>query len=104
MSSNVPREHPIYARMDFPAYEYREYPKFIGTDPANRTVGVIVNDEDEEAQVRAGTPVVREADARARLIAVAEVHGVQHDKRWSVKRLTDAITDAGFDADEDPFA
>lgn len=103
MPSNVPQVHPVYARMDFAEYEYREYPKFIGTDPANPQTGVIVNDEDEEAQLRSAGTVVREDDERSRLIKVAEVKGVKIDKRWSAAKMGAAIAEAGFDPDLNPF-
>jgi hypothetical protein len=108
--ANPHQIHPVYARMDFPAYEFTEYPKMVypGGMKSNglgqTEPGVIVNDADEEAIAMAGHAVVREEDERARLLKVAEVKGVTVDKRWGVDRLTAAIKDAGFDAAMDPFS
>lgn len=93
MKSNVLN---IYDNMEFPPYEYREYPKWVGD--------VLVENADEEAAATAGSPVVREADEKARLVKVAEIFGVQVDKRWSPEKLAKAISDAGHDPAHDPEA
>lgn len=82
------------------AYVYQEYPKWVhpeGKPP------LIVRDADEEATAMGGDPVVREADERKRLLAVAEVKGVKVDRRWSLDNLKAAIIGAGFDPTLDPF-
>lgn len=83
-------------------YEFQEYPKWV-QPPVG--AAVIVNDEDEEAEVMAtGELAPREEDERVRLYAVAEVTGTQIDKRWSLERIAKAIEDAGHDSTANPFA
>lgn len=115
LPTNVPREHPNYARMEFPEYEFREFPKMLypsnADDPFTPVYtkgvpceGIIVNDEEEQMAVLATlAPPVREADERKRLIALAEVDGVTIDKRWSLAKITAAIEGAGFDPTANPF-
>lgn len=82
---------------------YQEYPKHVYPDAARPKHYVLVNSEaEEEAAMQTGT-VVRDADEKRRLIAVGEVKDVPIDKRWSLERMTKAITDAGHDASLDPF-
>lgn len=90
--------------MKFAPYEYREYPKWVETGEKNgQPTGVVVQDEEEEAQVKATLSApVRDADERARLILLAETKGVQIDKRWSLDRMAKAIDEAGFDSTFDP--
>lgn len=111
------REHPRYANMEFPDYEYREYPKMIypgAPDPrkpydknGKPLKGILVQDEDEERRVlqkdanllptispgvqRVQTP----ADEKTELLERAKVMGVQVDARWSVARIQDAIDSHG---------
>lgn len=107
--SNPHMIHPVYARMDFPAYEFCEYPKMVypnGMKPngtGQTPAGVLVNDAEEEATAMAGAKIVREEDERVRLLKVAEVKGVTVDKRWGNEKLVSAITAAGHDATLDPF-
>lgn len=100
---HIQATHPIYNNIDFPQFEYQEYPKLIYNDPANPSAFVKVNNEDEEAAVLAGGRVLREEDERGRLVALAEVKGVQIDKRWKPERIAAAIKDAGHDPQADPF-
>ena len=105
-SKTLAGQNHIYHVFDDPdpeddmAYEYQEYPKHV---TVNGTLHVCNSLEEEEA-VTAGGEIVREADERKRLVALAGVNGVQVDGRWSVERLSNAITDAGFDATANPFA
>ncbi len=97
----------VHYKTAFPDYEFREYPKWMptGKDERGHPTGIHVLDEDEELEFLASQqPPVREADEKIRLISVAETKGVQVDKRWSIVKLTQAITDAGFDASLDPNA
>lgn len=92
----------MYENMKFKEYEYEEYPKWIDLSDGTR---VLVKDEDEElsAATNDKAPVDQVAE-RARLLAVAELHDVKIDKRWSLERIAQTITDAGFDASHDPNA
>jgi hypothetical protein len=96
-------------------YEFSEYPKMVYPDSADgkpkyngrgqAELGIIVNDEAEEAEVmKTKAAPVREGDEKARLLKVCAVKGVPFDKRWGVEKLTTAIEDAGFDASLDPDA
>lgn len=103
--------HPLYTGMVFPDYEYREYPKMVypkgidaKDDKGKPIPGIVVNNDEEEARVmNTGTPPVREADEIVRLTTLADVKGVQIDKRWGVAKLTAAIEAAGEDPTLDPF-
>ena len=79
---------------------FHEFPKFIRSENGR---DLIAQDAEEEALMRAGEPVVREVDEKARLMKVAEVKDVKVDGRWTVEKMTKAITDAGFDATLNPF-
>lgn len=114
------REHPRYADMEFPDYEFREYPKMVypgAKDPAKpydgkgRPLrGIQVANEEEERQalgladdgdapkptlVETSAPntsrVQTPEDEKAQLVQEAEVLGVTIDKRWSIARIQDAI-------------
>lgn len=79
-----------YTNMEFPEYEYVEFPKWVTPEGGKPT---LVQDEEEEATVMAGAEVVREEDERAEVHLEAQNKGVQFDKRWSVQRIRTAIVD-----------
>lgn len=81
------------------AYEFREYPKHVTVDGKLH----VCNNADEETTARAGEKIVRDADERKRLVTLAGIKEVQVDGRWALDKIRAAITDAGFDADADPF-
>jgi|GEM_PF-4674420 len=90
----------LYTNMKFPDYEFREFPKFVTPDGGEP---VLVQNAEEEAEaLKTGEAPIREEDERKRLIILAEVKGVQIDKRWSAARMTKTIEDAGFDPTLDP--
>lgn len=80
-------------------YEFVEYPKHVTVNGKL----FVCNNEAEEETAKAGDPIIRDADERKRLAALAEVKGVNVDKRWSLDRMAKTITDAGFDASANPF-
>lgn len=111
------REHPRYADMEFPEYEWQEFPRMVYPgapdqkkpyDKKGRPLkGVIVNDD---AEMAAALGTVEDApepefvpaaggaerlktaeDEKAELLEEAEVLGVQVDKRWGVAKIQDAI-------------
>lgn len=90
--------------------DWQEYPMMIYPDSPDGShaqsksrKGVIVNSEAERDTLLGGQALLREPEERTRLIKVAEVKGVQIDKRWGLDRITAAIVDAGFDPDLNPF-
>lgn len=114
----MPKDHPRYAAMEFPDYEYREYPLMVYPGAADQAkpygkngkplAGIVVNNEAEyrealglDADKGATAPETVEdkgvtrlktpEDERADLLAEAETAGVQVDKRWSAARIQDAI-------------
>lgn len=95
----------IYHAFDDPdlgddmAYEFHEYPKHVTVEGKLH----VCNNADEEATARAGEGIVREADERKRMVALAKVKDVQVDGRWSLDKMAEAITNAGYDASADPF-
>ncbi len=89
-----------YDNMEFPDYEFREYPKWVRPEGGD---AVLVQSADEEAELMdTGEAPVREEDERARLVLLAGLRDVQIDKRWSIAKITKAIADAGHDASFDP--
>lgn len=102
----------MYAGMNFPEYEFREYPKFIQTDRKKdpRTgeftvVGVTVNSATEEAEVtKTGKAPEREEDERARLLKVAKQNEINVDARWGAAKIEAALVAAKVDIDHDPDA
>lgn len=105
---------PITPPIEFPDYEYSEYPKMVYPGSADgkpkyngrgqAEEGVIVNSAAEEAEVMStGEAPVREEDEQARLQVICENLGVKFDKRWGAARLVKAITEAGGDPNQDPF-
>ena len=80
-------------------YQWQEYPKHVTVEGRL----FVCNNQAEEDQARATGSIVREADERKRLVALAEVKGVQVDKRWSLDRIAKVLTDNGYDATLDPF-
>lgn len=83
---------------------YQEYPKHVFPFPDEPKRYVVVNSEaEEEAAMQTGT-VVRDADEKRRMIALAEVKGVPVDGRWTTAKMTKVISDAGYDASANPFA
>jgi hypothetical protein len=99
--SKAPRLNTIYHTMEFPPYEYREFPMWVKHPETG--ADVLVHDERERDVVLAAKPLIREEDEKVRLIKVAELAGVQVDKRWGNDRLAKAIADAGYDPDHNPF-
>jgi hypothetical protein len=106
---------PIVPNIDFPDYEFVEYPKMVypgSSDGKPKTngkgqsePGVLVNNAAEEAEVMAtGAAPVRDEDEQARLQTLCEINGVQFDKRWGAAKLTKALTEAGHDPTADPFS
>ncbi len=102
-----------YQKLNFPDYEYREYPKMVYPgSPDGKPVtnglgqsepGITVLNAEEEASVMATkAPPVRESDERDRLQMICEVKQVKYDKRWGNDKLVAAIVEAGEDPDFDP--
>lgn len=81
-------------------YTYQEYPKHVVVD--GKTVSV--NNAEEEATALAGDKIVRDAEERTRMMKIAEINNLQVDGRWGLAKIAQAITDAGFDPDANPFA
>lgn len=103
--------HPIYANIQFPDHEYREYPKHIAkelsVDVDGKPIGrkgvddfVLVNDENEERIAQGGGEVIRTDELKATLIEQAKAMGVMIDKRWSPERLRAAMKAAGVTPEE----
>lgn len=86
------------------AYAYVEYPKHVYPWPDEPKRFVQVNNADEEVTALAQGTIVREEDERKRLVALAEVKGVQVDGRWGLGRMEKALSDAGHDHTANPFA
>jgi hypothetical protein len=99
--SKSPKLQTVYHNMEFPQYEYHEFPKWV-KHPVDGKLH-LVHDEREEGTILAAKPLIRDEDERARLIKVAEIKGVTVDKRWNAEKLSRAITDAGFDAALNPY-
>lgn len=93
---------PHYNGMEFPEYEFREYPKWVYPKGTGKPGIVVANEDEEVAAMKTGVAPVREADEIKRLIGVADVKGVSVDKTWGVAKLTAAIEAAGFDPALDP--
>lgn len=112
------REHPRYANMEFPDYEYREFPMMVypGAPDQKKPYGkngrplrgVIVNDEAEYAKVMtaeagakpvlvstgaAGVERVQSAeDERLAALKNARELGIPNvDGRWSLARIESAV-------------
>lgn len=87
--------HPVgtvYDHMEFPKYEYREYPKHVQNKDGKT---VVVNTEAEEAEITSGAEeIVREDERKADLLVVAEGRGVKVDRRWSADRIQQTLDDA----------
>lgn len=85
-----------YENMEFPDYEYQEYPMAItvGADEAGRPIQQIAENEEERAKLETGAEVVREADVRENLIQQCTNRGIQIDKRWTTDRIQRAIDEA----------
>ena len=79
-------------------YEFVEFPKHVIV--AGRTI--TVNSEAEEAEALSQGKVVREEDERKRMLAVADLYGLQVDKRWRLDRIAEVIRNAGYDPEFDP--
>ncbi len=80
-------------------YVYHEYPKHVIV--GWRTVAV--NSEAEEAEAKQLGSVTNDAAERTRMLKIAEVNGLKVDGRWKLDRMADAIRNAGFDPEADPF-
>lgn len=93
----------VFDTMTFPDYEFQEYPKHVYPNGPDKPYVEVRSAEEEAEAMRSGT-VVREEEEHERLVVVATIKGVKIDKRWGVKRLRDAISEAGFDPDLDPRA
>lgn len=83
-------------------YEFHEYPKHVWPNGPDAPY-VAVNTAEEEDQAMATGKVVRVEDERKRLVALANLHGVQVDGRWAIQRIADAIVANGHDATANPF-
>lgn len=92
------RQPTVFDHMQFAPYEFREFPKAVSKDGKQ----IIVNDAEEEAAVTGGGALVRGEDERARLVKLAEVSGVQIDKRWGLDRIRSCLTAQGVDHTTDP--
>lgn len=79
----------LYDNMKFPAYQFVEYPKMVVNPETGHRVKVL--SAEEEFRVLNGTPVVREADERSRLIQEATNKGVQVDRSWPLERIAEEI-------------
>lgn len=84
---------------DMADYQFCEYPKHV---TVHGKLHVCQNAEEEET-ARAGETIVRDEEERKRLVALAEVKGVQVDKRWGLPKIAKAIEDAGHDPALNPF-
>lgn len=91
--------HPTYANIQFPDYEYREYPKWVSRklDDGAKSDPVLVHSEEEERVLQGGGEVVRTDELKATLIEQAKTMGVMIDKRWSPERLRAAMKAAGVE-------
>lgn len=94
--------HNVFDNMEFPPYQFREYPKHI-PDPSGDKPFLVVNDAEEERAAKGGERVVDEEFERTRLLKVAEIKGVTVDGRWGIKRLRQTIEAAGEDPNLDPY-
>lgn len=104
-----------YQKLNFPDYEYREFPKVVypdGVDGKPKTNGTgqaesgitVLNAEEEAAVMASKAPPVRASDELERLQAICEVKGIKYDKRWGHDRLVTTIEEAGEDPTFDPRA
>lgn len=115
------REHPRYENMEWPDWEFREYPMMVypgAKDPRKpeyevadrgrnrgRTVlrfpGVVVKNDEELKAVLDGSAefnptsgeILTEEDSRQALIRECMTQGLQIDKRWGVEKLQKALDD-----------
>lgn len=102
--------HDYYPGMEFPDYEYREFPKMVhphgvgAKDAAGKLIpGIVVNDQaEEDAVMTTKEAPEREDEVRARLWEIAEIFDIKVDKKWSIPRQREAITAGGGDPDLDP--
>ena len=85
--------------MPQPGYTHQEYPKHVQV--GGRTINVLT--EEEEAQALESGKVVREADERKRMMKIVEMKGLAVDGRWKLDRIAEAISNAGYDPELDPF-
>ena len=112
------QEHPRYASMEFPEWEYIEFPMMVypGSKDGGKTPDripskpgkflqdpVTVNNEDElRAALAGGDTLVKDdttsamrvktpEDERLELVAEVERLGIQYDKRWGTARLQAAL-------------
>jgi hypothetical protein len=101
----------VYANMEFPPYEFREYPKLIPTGPHGAYQ--IVSSQREENELLDSLGVAREKALAAKahgpvdpqkeiLIARASELGVPINKQWSMLKLQAVISAAEAAVDELP--
>ena len=113
-------QHTAFDKIEFPPYQFREYPKAIPVDETGAPVDdqyvaagkrrvqrdvVIVRSKREEDALRGpGVTTVEvgpgqfrvenEDDARQVLFEQAEVRGINIDRSWSVERIEQALAEA----------
>lgn len=112
------REHPRYENMEWPDWEFREYPMMVYPGAKDIRVpeyhkdgklagklvhpGVIVQHDGELEKVLAGeielnesgTGLITDEDVRGGLIQELTRLGVQFDRRWGIEKLQNALDDA----------
>lgn len=126
------RANTMYDNMEFPAYEFREFPMAVPVlngvvqdspyDARGKSHPVVIVQNEDELQALTGpqaasllpvseervTRTLRvqgEVDIRKALYAQAEQAGVKIDKKWTVSRIEDTLRQAAEDdEDEDEIA
>lgn len=118
------REHPRYENMEWPDWEYIEFPMMIYPGAADPRVpeyhinkkgrrvmtypGVIVHSDEEldgvlkgEIELDAVTgEILTEEDTRKALIRECEIQGLLVDKRWGIPKLQAALDEAAKGPEE----
>lgn len=102
----------VYANMDFPPYEYREYPKHIRTGPYGK-YEVALNQEDElkiltrlkqdddNAPAIAPAALIADPEKEILISRVREL-GVAFNPQWSKAKLSKVVDEAEKEVDNLP--
>ena len=102
----------VYANMEFPPYEYREYPKHIMTGVEDKYEVVYTKDEEEKVMRRLQRAfdalptenaafIVKDPE-KDLLIARAHELGVPINRKWSKAKLQSVLADAENEIDSLP--
>lgn len=106
MPTNVKRPPvDLYPRMNFPAYEFVQFPEWVtapegwqptGGEQIDRSeagkVKVLVHDEDEKRRILEGGQLASdETDEKTALMDMAARKGIAVDKRWSLETLRQKV-------------